>query len=316
MKFVFLMDPLGSVKIKKDTTFILMIGADRRGHEVYFLPEGGITLANGKLFFQVTRVIPQFSEKRPFKILGEKRLSEDEIQVLFVRTDPPFDMHYLMATWLLDRLAQRIAIINDPAGIRSTNEKIWATQFSRLLPPTLISSRKPELLAFLEKQTVAVAKPTDGHGGKSVFIIRRGDVNTRAILETLTHDYTQEIVLQKFIPEADKGDKRILLLDGEPLGAVLRVHSAQDHRNNFFSGGHPQTAAITARDKEIIKILKPHLQQRGLYFVGIDILGDYLTEVNVTSPTCLQEMSRLYGQTLEDKVIRFAEQLARKRLKK
>ena len=165
------------------------------------------------------------------------------------------------------------------------------------------------MVKFINKEKNAIAKPTDAFGGQMVFLIRRGDSNTNVILDALTQRGTRDIILQQFVPAAYKGDKRILLLNGEPLGAVLRVHAPGEHRNNFFAGGKPVAAKITARDREIISILKPHLKRLGLYFGGIDVIGNYLIEVNVTSPTCLQEMNRLYKKQLENNVIEFVEDL-------
>jgi glutathione synthase len=309
MKFVFLMDPLETVNMEKDTTFILMCGAANRGHEVYFLPEGSMTLKNGVLHCHAVRVKPQKILHEPFVIDKPAILTENDISAFFIRTDPPFDGEYLMATWLLDRLAKKVPVINSPTGVRTVNEKVWATQFTSIIPPTIVSCNKRDLLAFVKEEPNVVAKPTDGFGGQSVFHIHPEQGNTNVILETLTRGWEKEIIVQRYIPDAKGGDKRILLLNGEPLGAVIRKHGEDDHRNNLFAGGTALAAEITKRDLEIIAVLKPELQKLGLYFVGIDIIGDYLIEVNVTSPTCLQEMNKLYNQTLEDKVIEFVENL-------
>lgn len=307
MNFIFLMDSLEAVIFEKDTSLMLMIAAERQGHHVYHLPDGGMTLVDGHLHFYVTRVTPQPNKDNPFVLQGERNLTADEIDAVFIRTDPPFDYNYLMHTWLLDKLPPHIPVINRPSGIRTANEKIWVTQFGSIVPKNLVGRNRAELLGFLNKEKDIVAKPTDGFGGQSVFRIQKGEPNANVILETLTQNFTRDIILQKFIPESDKGDKRILLLNGEPLGAVLRVHSKDDYRNNFFSGGKPVATDINARDKEIIQILQPELKKLGLYFVGIDILGGYLIEVNVTSPTCMQEINRLSDQHLEDRVIAFVE---------
>ncbi len=315
MNILFLMNPLETVIMDKDTSFILMMGAKRRGHRVFFLPPGGVTLQAGgggqpkrKFWFQVTEVTPQQDPQRPF-ILGESvTLTDAQVDAVFIRTDPPFDEDYLMHTWLLDLLPERVKVINRPAGIRAVNEKIWLTRFADLIPPTIISRDKGVLRDFARQYKHVIAKPTDGFGGKSVFNLRMDDVNLNVALETLTGHGRKEIILQPFIPEAGKGDKRILLLNGDPLGAVLRVHGKDDHRNNFFAGGRPQSTTITPDDQVIIDALRPHLRALGLSFVGIDILGTYLIEVNVTSPTCLQEMNRLYQQRLEDQVIAFVEE--------
>jgi glutathione synthase len=311
MKFLFLMDPLESVIFEKDTTFMMMLGAHARGHEVFFLPEDGISLVEGKVYFHVTKVIPQPIAHMPFKKEYPARLSQDEIHAVFIRPDPPFDERYLMNTWALDHLPKHVAVINSPSGIRTVNEKIWASRFKDITPPTLIYANKEDLLAFITKYKNVIAKPANGFGGQGVFHIIKGDTNTKVILETLTERYNRAIVVQKYIPESKKGDKRILLLNGNILGAVLRMHAEGEHRNNFFAGGKAMPVTINARDKKIVSILKPHLQKLGLYFVGIDILGNYLIEVNVTSPTCLQEMNRLYDVKLEERIIAFVEKLVK-----
>ena len=311
MKFVFLMAPLETIIFEKDTTFIMMLEAHARGHEVFFLPEEGISFIEGKVYFNVTKVIPQNNKSTPFKNEYTTRLSQDDIQAVFVRPDPPVDEQYLINTWLLDHLPKHIAIINKPLGIRTVNEKIWVSQFKNITPPTLISANKKDLVDFIAKHKNIIAKPTNGFGGTSIFHIKKGNTNTKVILETLTENYAKAIVLQKYIPEAKNGDKRILLLNGEILGALLRMHEHGEHRNNFYAGGKPMPTTISAKDKKIVALLKPHLQELGLYFVGIDILGDYLIEVNVTSPTCLQEMNRLYNVKLEEKIIDFVEKLVK-----
>lgn len=313
MKYIFLMNALEHVVFEKDTTLALMLGAKARGHTVYFLPVDGITLQNSRVIFHAMRVIPQRIKSNPFIFKEKVDLPAETVDAVFVRTDPPFDAQYLMHTWLLDRLPAHVVVINSPAGIRTVNEKVWATQFTEFLPPTIVSRNRVELLKFIAKEKDIIAKPTDGHGGRAVFRIQPDAVNMNVILETLSQKFSTEIILQKYVRAAAKGDKRILLLNGEPLGAVLRVHAKDDHRNNFFSGGKAVAAKITSHEHKIIKVLQPHLRQLGLYFVGIDMLGDYLTEVNVTSPTCLQEMNRFTGQKLENKVIAFVEDLINKK---
>lgn len=309
MKWLFLMDPLESIHFEKDTTYKLMCGASKQGFPVYYLPKGGIVLENQKVWFRAQHVTPTEDPKTLFDLHAWEYFSEDEVSAVFIRTDPPFDNDYLMHTWLLDRLPESIPVINKPSAVRTVNEKIWATQFYDLMPLTMVTRHKDLALKFIQTHGECIIKPTDGFGGASVFKVNPQDSNTRVIIETMTLNETQEVILQKFIPEAALGDKRILLLNGEILGAVLRVHSEQDHRNNFLSGGKPRATEITLRDQEIVARLKPQLQALGLYFVGIDIMGDYLIEVNVTSPTCLQEMNRLYNSQLEDQVIDFVQTL-------
>lgn len=312
MKFVFLMDPLAAVVMKKDTSFILMLGAHQRGHEIYYLPDGGMTLVGGRLQFHVTRVIPRRVEKEPFQLKENKVLKDTDIDVVFIRSDPPFDEQYLINTWLLDHLPSSAAVINSPSGIRTVNEKIWVARFTQIIPPTLVGRHRADLRAFLSRQKEVIAKPTQGFGGQSVFRLQHSGPNTNVILETLTEQYRRDIILQKFLPESVQGDKRIILLNGEPLGAVLRVHSEDDHRNNFFTGGQPKLTKITANDLNMIAMLRPELQRLGLHFVGIDVIGKHLIEVNVTSPTGLQEINALENKQLEVDVIKYAEGLVKK----
>ncbi len=309
MNFVFVMDPLSTVVMEKDTSFILMLGAYRRGHAVYFVGDGGILLKDGGLQFHAVPVVPQLDPQKPFIEKKKELLTPQTIDCVFIRSDPPFDYQYLVNTWLLDRLPRHIPVINSPSGIRTVNEKIWATRFPEITPRTLIGQRREDLFSFLAEEKDIVVKPTDGFGGSSVFRVRVEDKNAKVILETATHRFSRDVILQRYVPESEKGDKRILLLDGEVLGAVLRVHAPDDHRNNFFAGGKPFPAEINAEDREIVSTLKPELQRLGLVFVGIDVIGGRLIEVNVTSPTGLQEMNRLYQKTLEDQVIDFAEKL-------
>ena len=309
MKFLFLMDPLETVKMEKDTTFILMLESYKRGHEVYYVPKDGLSLIDGRVFFNAIKVKPQSIVHEPFIEEHVAHLSQDKIDAVFVRPDPPFDEGYLMNTWILDHLPKHVAVINSAAGIRTVNEKIWSAQFTDLVPATIISANKKDLLDFIAKHKNIIAKPANSFGGQSVFHIQQGHTNAKVILETLSQGYSKSIILQKYVPEAKNGDKRILLLNGEFLGAVLRVHSTGEHRNNFYAGGKPKATTINQRDRQIIKTLKPYLKKLGLYFVGIDILGKHLIEVNVTSPTCLQEMNTLYNQQLEEKVIDFVEKL-------
>lgn len=314
MKMLFLMDPLETVRCEKDTTFALMLGAAARDHAVYYLPTGGITRDGDRVRFDVRPVTPHDDPAHPFDVGAPTTLADDAVDALFVRNDPPFDARYLMNTWLLDPLRDRLALINDPAGIRGANEKLWAMQFPALMPPTRVTRSRAAFQEFLAAHEAIVVKPSDGFGGQGVFLVRRGDPNAAVIFETASRGETRHAVLQGVVAEAARGDKRILLLNGEILGAVLRVQAGgDDHRHNFFAGGKPQPTTLTERDRSICEALRPRLVAQGLYFVGIDILGEYLIEVNVTSPTCLREIDRIAGERLESRVIAFAEELVRAR---
>jgi glutathione synthase len=237
MRYLFLMDPLETVNIKKDTSFAFMEAAYERGDQVYYVPKGGISLVEGKIVFMATLVQPQRIAAQPFVVGDTERLTAAEVDAVFIRPDPPFDDEYLMNTWLLDHATKDTLVINNPSGVRTVNEKVWATQFVDLLPKTVITRQMQDYHDFLNVQGDIIVKPTNGHGGKSVFRVQRGDLNANVVFETLTNMGRQEVVVQEYLPAAAEGDKRILLLDGDYLGAVLRVHGDDDHRNNFFSGG-------------------------------------------------------------------------------
>lgn len=309
MNILFLMDPLETVSFDKDTSLAIMWGAQKRGHHIFYLANGGLSLTEHGVRFRVTEIETTHDRDHVFQKKDHFLFCEDDVDVIFIRTDPPFNEDYLMNTWILDRLAPRILVMNSARGIRQANEKLWALQFTDLVPPTLVSQDKSELLDFLKIHPDAIAKPTDSYGGQMIFRVSDDDSNRNVILETVSRNFSRKMILQKYIPQATTGDKRVLLLNGDILGAVLRMHSPEDHRNNFFAGGSALGTELTVRDREIIERLKPALRGLGLHLVGIDILGDFLIEVNVTSPTCLQEMNRIYHQELELDIIRYAESL-------
>ncbi len=300
---LFLMDPLESVQFEKDTTYALMQAAYELGHKIYYLPKNGLSHRFGQLLFKVQQVIPLTHPNPGFETKPVITLSESDMDVLWIRTDPPFDETYLTHTWLLDTLATRKKVINHPTGIRTVNEKIWVTQFTDIIPPTLVSQSKPEIKAFIDEHETVILKPTNAFGGQGISKVTNTDTNTDVLIELLTQNESIHIIVQPYLKDAVKGDKRILLLNGEPLGAIYRINPNQGHRHNLFAGGITKPADITSSDQEIINHLAPHLKKLGLFFVGIDILGDKLIEVNVTSPTCLQEMSMYLGRDLGKEII-------------
>lgn len=307
MNIVFIMDPLTTVNYEKDTSFAFMLESQRRGHDVFYVPNEGVSSVADTIVFKATRVTPQNDPHDLFEIHETQYLNEHDIDVVFIRTDPPFNDLYLTNTWLLDQANDNIVLVNNPAGIRRVNEKIWATQFKDVVPKTTVSSDQDVLLDFLKDIIDGVAKPIDGFGGQSVFKVKHGDSNAIVAMETLTERWRKKIILQEFVKESVEGDKRVLLLNGKTLGAVLRIHGDHDHRNNFFAGGRAEPTDITEKEQAIIHHLSPLLVDHGLYFVGLDFMGEKLIEVNVTSPTCLQEMNRLYGKNLAAEVVGFAE---------
>ncbi|MFW5750146.1 MAG: glutathione synthase [Planctomycetota bacterium] len=304
MRIVFLMDPLAGINPVKDTSFQFMCCADARDHELFHCAPGAISVADGALRVRVSPITAVDRDATACcRTAAMRVLSQDEIDLVVIRTDPPFNDRYLHDTWLLDLLPPQVTVVNAPAGIRSVNEKLWACRFPELLPPTLVTTDREAYLAFLAQMGEVVVKPTDGFGGQGVFRVAAGDPNARVAFETTSAGGQRDVIVQRYLSAASSGDKRILLLEGDILGAVLRVHGDEDHRNNFFAGGSAAPTRIDADDQRIADTLRPHLRALGLSFVGIDVIGGHLVEVNVTSPTCLQEAMRLTDEPLDERVI-------------
>src|SRR5271155_4337865 len=309
-KFAFIMDPLERVLVDKDTTFVFMLEAQFRGHEIYFLGLRDL-YARGRQVIARARQCELTRRGNPhYKFLDDGAESPRETcEAFFMRKDPPADAAYLYATMLLSLAdSRRTFVLNNPAGLREANEKLYSLNFPDAIPPTLVTYEIARLKAFMAEQGgEMIVKPLDGHGGEGGFHARRGDRNLNAILESVTRFESRPIMGQRYIPEIRDGDKRLIVLNGEPLGCTLRVPRDDENRGNIHVGGNCVKAEITARDREICAIMRPRLKRDGLYFVGLDIIGNYLTEVNVTSPTGIQEIDRLNEANLEAKVIDFVE---------
>jgi glutathione synthase len=308
-KFAFVMDPLESVLPDKDTTFVFMLEAIARGHQVFFLGLKDL-FSRGHQGLARARRCEVMRAARHFRYLDDgAQYPLEHFDAIFMRKDPPADANYLYATMLLSLAdPHRTFVLNGPAGLREANEKLYALNFPGAIPPTLVTYEIPRLKQFMEEQGgEMIVKPLDGHGGEGVFHAQVRDRNLNAILETVTRFETRPIMAQRYIPEVRNGDKRMIVVDGEPLGGTLRVPREDEHRGNIHVGGFCVKAEITPRDREICRMLRPRLQRDGLYFVGLDIIGDYVTEINVTSPTGVQEVDRLDGVNLEAKVIDFVE---------
>ncbi|MBZ4417623.1 glutathione synthase [Myxococcus sp. RHSTA-1-4] len=311
----FLMDPLEMVRVNHDSTFELMREAQRRGHRVRYFEQGWLRFNGTQTEARMRHVTVRPEQGRHFDILDEGVHPLSSLDVLFMRKDPPVDVDFLHATQLVELCGDRPpAFINDPAGIRGANEKLFALRYPDLMPDTRISRDVPMLMDYIaHNPRGTILKPVDGFGGRGVLFATPTDRNTRSAVELLTREGREAIIAQAYVPESRLGDKRIILVDGEPMGAVLRVPPEDDHRGNMAAGGAPQKAVLTPRDREICERLKPELLRRGLLLVGIDVLGDYLTEVNVTSPTGIYEANQLDGVCIEAKVLDLAERLAAER---
>ena len=312
LRTLFVMDPVESINIKKDTTFVIMLECQARGHRVSYCELRNLFVKDSRAWADTTEI--EMRRDTDYCSKGETRTRPlDDFDVVWMRKDPPFNMDYVYSTYILEMVDQsRTRVINRPAGIRSSNEKMYSLNFSDYIPPTLVSKDMGKLREFLsETGGEMVVKPLDGYGGEGIFLARENDPNANVILENITDFGRTYVMAQKFIKEVSEGDKRVILLDGEPAGAVLRVAAEGEFRSNFHSGGHPEKTSLTERDIEICEGLRQKLKEDGLYLVGIDIVGGYLTEVNTTSPTCVQEINFFTGKKLESLIVDFAENFCR-----
>lgn len=315
MRFAFIMDPIQNVLIDKDTTFVFMLESQARGHEVYYLEMGDLFIERARAMGRVRRITLRREYRNHFSFQGESVEPLGTFDAIFMRKDPPVDIPYLHATQLLDLAQQEGAfVLNHPAGLRAANEKLYALHFPSVIPPTLVSQDPHRIKEFLhELGGEMIIKPIDGHGGSGVFYVHREDRNLNSLLETATREGREAIIAQRYLPEVRQGDKRLIVLNGAPLGCTLRVPRADEHRGNIHVGGTCIKAEVTPRDRDICRELAPRLRRDGLYFVGLDIIGEYLTEVNVTSPTGVQEIDALNNVCLEAQVIDFVERMVEER---
>ena len=307
MRILYVMDPLETMHPAKDSTYAFLREGQQRGHEnLHCLPRQ-VTVREGKVYAHVRQAFVQTDA--PYHRYGTaSTVALSDLDAVMIRKDPPFDQAYLYLTLILERARGEVFVANDPRGLREANEKLYATHFSRWMPRTLVSADRDEIHAFVD--TVggrAVIKPLDGAGGAGVLMLRKGDNNARAIVDTLTAEGTRLAMVQAFLPEVTVGDKRVLLLDGQILGAILRVPRADDLRSNIHVGGSVVPTELTPRERELVADISPRLQEDGLFFVGLDLIGEHLTEVNVTSPTGIQELGRFTGSHPEGAVLSWLE---------
>lgn len=311
LKMAFVMDPVETINIEKDTTFVLMLESQERDHEVWYLELKDLFVKDNQAYCNATQITLERSAS--FYKLGEtKTVPLESFDVVWMRKDPPVNNDFLYATYILSLLDEnKTKVLNNPTGIRESNEKLYSLFFPEVIPQSIVTKNISQLEDFLsEVSGEMVVKPLDGHGGEGIFYVREGDRNANVILEAITKFGTEYVIGQKFIEKVLEGDKRIIILNGEPLGAVLRVPKpGGEFRSNFHSGGSPAQSDLTERDIEICNIIGPRLKQDGLYFVGIDVIGGYVTEINTTSPTGVQEINNLNNVKLETQVIEFVEEL-------
>ena len=316
MRSLFVMDPLERINVRGDSTYVTMRECTDRGLPVAMCTPDRLYARDGRLRAQVV-FVKTTKEPPHFHLSEPEDLDVGAFDVVWMRKDPPFDMTYVFATYLLDMAPKDTLVVNDPAGLKRFNEKMWVQQgWPHLQPPTLITNDIPKIRAFVKEHGRCVIKPWDGNGGRGVVVTAPDDRNLSSLAEILTQDGRQYAITQKFVEEVEQGDKRILLFDGEPVGAMLRVPQAADHRANMHAGGQVVACELSAADRAICEAIGPSLRAHGMVFVGIDVIGDRLTEINVTSPTGIQEMNRLYGAHLEGILVdRVAARLAALRRK-
>ena len=296
------MDPIESINIEGDSSFVMGLSAEARGHKLWHYHPRQLSLRNGKAVARARPMTLRRVKGDHFTLGDEEVIELASMDVILMRQDPPFDMSYITATHILETVHPKTLVVNDPASVRNAPEKLFVTHFPDLMPPTVITSDRQEILAFREQHKDIIVKPLFGNGGAGVFHIAPGDENLGALLELFTQLYREPIIVQRYLPEVRKGDKRIILIDGEAVGAINRVPAAGEARSNMHVGGRPEQVGLTARDQEICAAIGPALRSRGMIFVGIDVIGNYLTEINVTSPTGLQEINRFDKVVLEDRI--------------
>jgi glutathione synthase len=296
------MDPISTIKFYKDTTLALLLAAQSRGWSLYYMEQKDLYSLQGEPRATMSNLIVR-NDPDDFFCLAE---SEDralvELDVILMRKDPPFDNEFIYSTYILEAAQkQGVLVVNDPRSLRDCNEKIFATQFPQCCPPVLVSGDSVKLRKFHEEHNDVIFKPLDGMGGTSIFRCRQDDPNVGVILETLTNYGRQTIMAQRYIPDITKGDKRILVIDGEPVPYCLaRIPAKGETRGNLAAGGTGVAQPLTDRDRWIVSQVAPALREKGLLFVGLDVIGDYLTEINVTSPTCAREIDKAYGTRIGD----------------
>jgi glutathione synthase len=302
MKIAFQMDPIMGVDIKADSSFRLAEEAQKRGHALFYYSPDQLAYEEGRITARGHDMTVQRVAGEPAVLGALRSVDLAEFDVIWLRQDPPFDMHYITSTHLLDRLKEDVLVVNDPFWVRNYPEKLLVLDFPDLTPPTAIARDLDVIKAFKEKHCDVILKPLYGNGGAGVFKLDAKDRNLTSLHELFTGFSREPLIVQKFLPDVSKGDKRVILVDGEPVGAINRVPAAGETRSNMHVGGRPEKICLTERDREICAAIGPLLREKGQIFVGIDVIGDYLTEINVTSPTGIQELECFNQVNIAEKV--------------
>ncbi|MEZ5490115.1 MAG: glutathione synthase [Gammaproteobacteria bacterium] len=297
IKLGIVMDPIESISYKKDTSLAMLLAAQARGWKIYYMLQTDLYMESG-ISKGIMRELTVKADPQDWYAFGAtEQLPLGELDVILMRKDPPFDNHYVYSTYLLEEAQKEgVLVVNDPQSLRDCNEKLFAAQFPQCCPPFLVTCNGAKLRKFYEENQDVIFKPLDGMGGTAIFRLRQGDPNLSVITEIITEGGRNQIMAQKYIPEIVKGDKRILLIDGEPVPyALARVPAVGETRGNLAAGGNGVAQELTDRDRWICEQVGPVVKKKGLLFVGLDVIGDFLTEINVTSPTCVRELDEAYG---------------------
>lgn len=305
MKLAVQMDDIFSINIKTDSTFAILLEAQNQGHEIYFYLPDSLSFDSDeqKLTSLIKKIHLENDENNFCQILEEKRQDLTNFDVILIRQDPPFDIDYISSIYLLEKIKDQVLILNNPSEIRNCPEKIFVTEFKDLTPPTLITKDKKAIETFRQKHQKIILKPLYACGGEGIILLKEDDKNFASIFEMMIKNFEGPIIAQKYLKEIDAGDKRIILLDGEVIGGIARMKDEDEVRSNFHAGGIARKIELSAREKELCDKIGPELKKRGLFFVGIDVIGDYITEINVTSPTGIHEINELNDCKIEALVI-------------
>ena len=295
MKLGMVMDPIGSIDFKKDSSLQILLEAQSRGHDIYYMEPSSLFLKDSGAFALAQSVFVKDNSEGWYELSETSEIKLSSLDMILMRQDPPFNTNYIYNTYVLEEAERNgVVVINKPSSLRDCNEKVFATQFPQCCTPFLVTSNYKLIKEFIETHLDTVIKPLDGMGGSSVFRVKRHDLNINVILETITNYSVTKVMVQKYIPDIKEGDKRILLVDGHPMqAAIARVPAEGEFRGNLAAGAKAVVKSLTAKDKWICDQVKPHLERLGLVLVGLDIIGEYLTEINITSPTCFKEYKNL-----------------------
>ncbi len=289
------MDPIERINISGDSTFALLLEAQKRQHSIFYYIPDKLFMRDGRVFAEGHELRVDDVHGAHFELGAAQTLALEELDAVHLRQDPPFDMAYVTTTHILDHIHPKTLVVNDPASVRNAPEKLFVTEFPELMPPTLIARSLDQLKQFRAEFGDIIVKPLYGNGGAAVFRLSPEDTNAGSLVELFQTVFREPFVVQRYLPEVRQGDKRIILVDGKPVGAINRVPAADETRSNMHVGGRPEAAGLTHREREICDAIGPELRRRGLIFVGIDVIGDFLTEINVTSPTGIREVKRFGG---------------------